>query len=58
MHGHQQVMIKTEIGFAKGETRTPVFMINLTLPRDKEVQLNYGENYVLQSDMNAFIFYL
>ena len=26
-------------------------MINLTLPRDKEVQLNYGENYVLQSDM-------
>ena len=44
-------MIKTEIGFAKGETRTPVFMINLTLPRDKEVELNYGENYVLQSDL-------
>jgi len=26
-------------------------MINLTLPKDKEVQLNYGENYVLQSDI-------
>jgi len=25
-------------------------MINLTLPRDKETQLNYGENYVLRSD--------